>query len=472
MRAQKALACTEDIVSLKDARSRILSALDSGDLTTAVKYLQQVHEIDSRALDASEDFQVIKSKEADIKAQVQAEFQKAIESSSIEAVCLYCPMLQFLHLEHEARDNLLQFFEHKIFVSLSSEHILASTSATDAATAYIQALLHIFNTSYVIIQTYLPIVLQGLEGCHGDVHFLRNLHAKVHTEIQAVLKKYIKYRALNDLQTLPTADLHSLMDEIALIAQYCCKYSKYLKHIVSGAEGRQRGVTVFTYPLEFDKMVDEIVSKYYLRGEAQLLKGTASESIDTVFFVLQKVGLRAVATNSSHACLAVMNMIQGFIAADLATIVNSSMAASLTKLCASLSDYYSKYKKSLSTTTASTSITKGLLGMMRSNEAVADGAGGAETDLEVLNDIELIIAYTDRLAKELYTAAEGVFADPTAPKGGKKKELFHVTSEMDKLRAVRENFDQATHVYHQVSDIIPASTICSDDALLDIEARA
>ena len=85
-----------------------------------------------------------------------------------------------------------------------------------------------------------------MENSYGDVHFIRKLHAKCEQESGLVLKRYIKYRKLQDVvlsfKATPTstsvvvaaADLHSIQDELALLIQYCCMYGKYLKQVCTG----------------------------------------------------------------------------------------------------------------------------------------------------------------------------------------------------------------------------------------------
>ena len=59
IRAQQALACTEDVMNLKDNKTKILSAIEDGDLPAAVNYIRQVHEIGRESAEASDDFSSI-----------------------------------------------------------------------------------------------------------------------------------------------------------------------------------------------------------------------------------------------------------------------------------------------------------------------------------------------------------------------------------------------------------------------------
>jgi len=235
----------------------------------------------------------------------------------------------------------------------------------DPATGYAQALSNVFNSTYLIIQQYLPMVIQGLENSLGDVYFIRKLHKRCEQEAGMVLKRYMKYRSIKDTisairsgsalpsvstsvkQAIQPSDIHLIMDELTLLIQYCCRYAKYLKHICNGAEAKARKtsesstsavpllstrssdstmghvsnpsvmvVIVFEGQTEFDKMVDELINKYYMEGEQWLMKSGVRGALprhvedgiklDESFFVLQKCGLRAVASNNIQAACAVL----------------------------------------------------------------------------------------------------------------------------------------------------------------------
>lgn len=325
IRAQQALACTEDIINLKDCKLRMLTAMEEKNLPLAVSYIKQVHDIDLQAAKASDDFGAIQQTERELRVMVKDEFEKAIESSNISAVMSLCPLLQTLGLETEARDSFLAFVENKVFIGVSAD-ASAVDDATDPSTGYAQALSNVFNASYIILQQYLPMVIQGMENSLGDVYFIRRLHAKCEHEAGLVLKRYMKYRNIKDVVSAiragtastqtkqPTqADMHMLLDELALLIQYCCMYSKYLNQLCVGAESRKRiptsavpslskatssavgvsavsasplpsatgavalmSVTVFPGPTEFDKMVDELINRYYMEGEQWLMRQVLS----------------------------------------------------------------------------------------------------------------------------------------------------------------------------------------------------
>lgn len=109
---------------------------------------------------------------------------------------------------------------------------------------------------------HLPMVIQGMENSLGDVHFIRKLHAKCEQESGLVLKRYMKYRhikmtmsnmknANNNVKQILPSEIHVILDELALLIQYCCMYAKYLKRLTDGAEKRKRsgGVSALGLPV-------------------------------------------------------------------------------------------------------------------------------------------------------------------------------------------------------------------------------
>ena len=107
MRSQQALACTEDIINLKDCKAKIFAAIEQRDLSAAVSIIRQVHSIELKAakvllvalgdnrrnmissicyviLQVSEDFDIIMEKEKEVKQLVQKDFGEAIAASNIK----------------------------------------------------------------------------------------------------------------------------------------------------------------------------------------------------------------------------------------------------------------------------------------------------------------------------------------------------------------------------------------------------
>ena len=164
---------------------------------------------------------------------------------------------------------------------------------------------------------HLPMVIQGMESSLGDIHFIRKLHAKCEQESGLVLKRYMKFRHIKNTiammkttgtgtgisaigisgiggttpkSTILPSEIHTILDELALLIQYCCLYSKYIKQLTDGAENRVRSnnsltnsvysntnnvesatnnvivtkpivISVFGGPTDFDKMVDELINR-------------------------------------------------------------------------------------------------------------------------------------------------------------------------------------------------------------------
>ena len=175
---------------------------------------------------------------------------------------------------------------------------------------------------FLSLRRHLPMVIQGMESSLGDIYFIRKLHAKCEQESGLVLKRYMKFRHIkNTISLMKTSgvnnsgvgvgiskviggggttisksnilpsEIHTILDELALLIQYCCLYSKYLKQLTDGAENRKRStntvtslkdfntnlvessintvsdikpivtVSVFGGPTDFDKMVDELINR-------------------------------------------------------------------------------------------------------------------------------------------------------------------------------------------------------------------
>lgn len=561
IRAQQTLACTEDIINLKDCKSKIIAAIEERNLSAAVGYLRQVHEIDVTAAKSSDDYEIIKEKEQVIKKLVQQEFTSAIASSNIKSVMALCPLLQTLGLESEARDSFLDFVESTVFIAVSAD-ASSVEGATDPATAYAKSLSSVFNSAYIIIQQYLPMVIQGMENSLGDVHFIRRLHKRCEQESGLVLKRYMKFRQIREVmgaikaanggapaagskKTTTPAEMHTIMDELALMIQYCCRYAKYIKHVCKGAESKVRKgndlrigavagaatsvpevVVVFAGPSEFDKMVDELINKYYMEGEQWLMRlgvqralprvalpnaapGSALDQdgmqLDECFFLLQKCGLRAVATNNIHAACAVLHLIADLISNDLLTQANSLLSSTVSQVGLVLQDHINKFKRGIASsgddasntnsagtvasrfqtalslaTNFSGSVDVGQEGHGSAgggiklqeeggfsitgnpNSSAADPWGVAALT-ESFNIVELCVRYTERLSKDISSAASVVFAtqDSTeegtqAPtgKGSGKAGQVHVTtgsSELDKIKLCREDFEAAKISFANVS---------------------
>ena len=392
MRAQQALACAEDIINLKDCKVKLLAAIEEGNLPLAVSFVRQVHDIDLQAASASDDFGAIQEAESNLRDLVRDEFNKAITQSDTNRVMSLCPLLQTLGLESVARDSFLEYVEQSVFASVSADAPV--DGATDPATAYAQALSNIFNSTYSIFQQFLPMIIQGMESSLGDVHFIRRMHQKCEREAAIVFKRYMKYRNLKEVisglksptaKHLSPAEMHVVLDEVALLLQYCCLYSKYLHQLCVGAESRVRkpavvpssgtagGVTTGTtatisaftvFPVggtQFDRMVDEVINQYYMEGEQWLMyqgmKITSTRGgdgvpciredvgLDECFFVLRRCGQRAIATNNVQVACAVINVISNLLSSNLLVQLSDLMGAAVAKVVLTVQDQLSRFLK-------------------------------------------------------------------------------------------------------------------------------
>ena len=128
IRAQQALACTEDVINLKECKVKMIAAMEEGNLPLAVSFIRQVHDIDEQAAKASDDYAAIHQTEQEIRVLVQSEFNKAIDESNLNKVMSLCPLFQTLGLETEARDTFLVFVEKTVFLEVSAD----SSSVDDA----------------------------------------------------------------------------------------------------------------------------------------------------------------------------------------------------------------------------------------------------------------------------------------------------------------------------------------------------
>ena len=158
IRAQQALACAEDVMNLKEFKSKIIGAMEQNQLPLAVSFIRQVHDIDLQAAKASDDYGAIQQAEREVKIMVQNDFNKAIDENNINKVMSLCPLLQTLGLEEEARDTFLTFVEKTVFIAVSADSS-AVDDAVDPATGYAQALSNVFNSTYIILQRYVNLII-------------------------------------------------------------------------------------------------------------------------------------------------------------------------------------------------------------------------------------------------------------------------------------------------------------------------
>ncbi len=498
IRSQQALACTEDVLNLKTLRTQLTDAIRDRDLASAVRSLQQVHKISPEAASTSEDYVHISKLEKEVQGMVQADFATAISANNIADVMALCPLLQTLGLETVARDQFLDFVGEHVFIAVTADGAAAG-DARDAATGYAQALSSLFNSAYLILQKYLPMVLQGMENSYGDVMFLQRLHARCEREAGTVLKRYLAYRDVRSIiahiqkggnssmagnisrvgtslgipsssvlssrgdgQAPTEQQVHIVLDELALLIQYCTLYSRYIKQLTTGSQKRVRSnpvhvdsnskqiaaesssllqasapsggdkktaghvdnaaATIFPGPVSFDKMIEEFVSRYYMEAEHWIMQkslrslsifqatGTdtsnASEGLDECFYVLQRCGLRAVATNSIHAACAVMHYISDLLSAELLGKVSAALAAASEKVSIALLAHISKLVQQ---TRRSTRSLAGYDAESESNVDSSDGLTGFDQlDRTFLSGYRNVIAMASTIGGSSTSAANSI----------------------------------------------------------------
>ena len=532
--ASQALQCVEDMIGLKDCKVKIARAIEENNLPLAVSIIKKVHDTDTETALASEDYEAIRQYETELRILVKKEFVNSIEENNIKSVMSLCPLLQTLALESEGRDIFIDFVERTVFAGVSADSVEAVTD-TDAATGYAQALSNIFNSSYLILQQYLPIVLQGMESSQGDVFFIRRLHAKCERESGVILKRYLKYRNIKD--AIPssangytsslassskgssnnqlTSELHVILDELAILIQYCCSYSKYIKQLCAGAENRARAgsrsapqsptapstAQVFSAPTDFDKMVDELINRYYMEGETFLLKEGVkvalpssyysspaaedsggvgvqeqiSSGLDECFFVMQRCAQRAIATNNIHAASAVLHTIYDLLSSDLAGKAAELLRGAANKICVALMEAMSRYTRDDADGATGNSLAKGLksamslVGVSSSGSSGSGGKSEEDTDdpfglaqhMHVVNLVETCCRYIDRLTKDITAAGNSVFIarnaanDSSADSGQSSADKVTqrrapAQTETNRLRQCKEDFDAARLLFSNV----------------------
>jgi hypothetical protein len=522
IRAQQALACTEDVLNLKTCRQGIEAALQEQKLQIAVGYVKMVHDIDPEVAKSSDDYGAVLQGERETKALVHEEFKRALEGSDIQTVIALCPTLQTLGLESEARDSFLEFMERNVFIAVSAD-ACSVDGVTEPATGYAFALSNIFNTVFAIIQQYLPVVIEGMENSNGDIHFIRRLHARCVKEAGSVLKRYMKYRGLKELvgslksvntsRSIVIADVHSILDEFTLMLQYCCSYSDFINSLTRSAETRtlknsskndSRIVFSAAHENTFTKMVDELVNMYYLECEMWLIRhgvqsaiqtalikdnfsGVGSQSssgdlaqkegtedadstwMDECFFVLQRCGLRAIATKNIQAACAVLHVVSDQLSGDVVKFVSTRLNHSVTKLTTALANEVAKFTKKEADSSSSSigsagafafksafSLASSLTSSQGSGAATAPADSGSDALskdlLDGLNSCFTCTRYIHRLTQEVVQNGKSVFvsdSSTSAAPASRSSGAPH-SDALAKLMVCRDDFEAANVAFKRV----------------------
>lgn len=251
-----------------------------------------------------------------------------------------------------------------------------------------------------------------------------------------------------------------------------------------------------TEALAFDKVVDELAAKYYLTGEQFLVRGGLSHALvtatsisstsgsnqpiglvnhlDEAFYVLQKCGLRAIASFNIQAACALLNETADLLASDLLAQLAEVLQDGVTKLSQGMQEHMTRYvryftvqmmgdvavasqgqgnRSSLggflgggSTSTVS-SASDGVQILLHEEGYFTLEGNALSDDLEDLwgmfravqafGAAEQCVTYTDRLARDLNASAISTFADDQVATKTSS------SSEVDKLKLCKENFDRS-----------------------------
>ena len=320
--------------------------------------------------------------------------------------------------------------------------------------------------------------------------------------------RYMKYRKIKDIiaklqqeqatgtttedskdskkGTPTSSEIHAVLDELALLIQYCCMYARYLTQLCVGAESRERVPSsgkenkegqsqeqekILVFPdgkTTFEKMVSELINRYYMEGEQFLMKSSMEKAfedrddteisgLDECFFVLQRCGHRAVATNNIKGACGVLHMISDLLLSDLLLQVTALLNMAVTKITTTVVDQTKKCliaqgDASQTVSDGSVDITSVLKGAsslassitgQQSTGDIADAAEvmneadkyGLNSSVENFNVVEICSKYTERLRKEVQVASDQVFT---------------VEEEKDKMKLCLEDFESVKMAYAQV----------------------
>ena len=218
----------------------------------------------------------------------------------------------------------------------------------------------------------------------------------------------------------------------------------------------------------FEKMVNELINRYYMEGEQHLMKSSMEKAfedrddteisgLDECFFVLQRCGHRAVATNNINGACGVLHMISDLLLSDLLLQVTALLNMAITKMSVAVTDHTRKGLIAQGDTSQTvsdgsvdiTSVLKGATSLASSitgqqtdvdgnNVVVGDEGGmhGLTAYIENFNTVEICSKYTERLRREVQCASDQVF---TA-----------LDEEMDKMKLCLQDFESVKTAYGQV----------------------
>ena len=270
---------------------------------------------------------------------------------------------------------------------------------------------------------------------------------------------------------------------------------------------------VFPGPLTFDKIVDELINSYYIEAERWLMHGGIrrmikmqtvqqsrrlesvrddfraaaalpspfNEGLDESFFVLQRCGQRAIATNNIHAACAILHLISDLLSSELLTHISDGLSSSTRVVIDAInvrvksivgiqkgseegwvadgdkgSDFVDKaliqgYRNAMQLASSiqnqgnnDNSNDKAYSLRIQSKLDGSSAAQGEEEDpygvaewMQVYNTAERCVRYTDRLGDDILTSGAAVFADSGANDG-------------DKIRLCKEEYGAAAKAFRSV----------------------
>jgi hypothetical protein len=468
IRSQQALTCAESILNIKAFKLRLQTAIDEENLVAATESLSLIKAIDERVTSVCEDQETVRELEEILKRLVRKAFNVAIKENDISSVISMCPLLQPVGLEIEARETFLAFMEETILIAISADASIEN--ATDTVTGYAESLSNIFNTASLILQQYLPFVIKGMDSSLGDIFFLRRLHAKCEKESGVVLKRYMKHRNIKQTVTsvknastnhshssITSVEMHVILDELALMIQYCSVYGSYIKKLAHGAQSRQRpmqnqepenlsNIEVFSQPISFDVMVEELVSRYYMEGEHWLMSKSVRSciesnmcDIDECFFVLQKCGLRSLATGSIHATCAILHLISDMVVSDMAKQLTANTAVSAGQIGSSTEKHILTHLQAEKNAFDDESDD---IKRSQADELCGDVTTVA---IEWFNITDKCGRYVERLAQDILTAGASIYPEYIHESG------HEVSSDYQKFKVAHQELGAARSVLLEVS---------------------
>ena len=217
-------------------------------------------------------------------------------------------------------------------------------------------------------------------------------------------------------------------------------------------------------------------------GSDDVVERDISQQLDQCFFVQQRCGQRAIATNNIQAACAVLHLISDLLSSDLLRQVTDTLTSSAAKVGGVLVEHMARYHlrsggdtqgaesaaaqrlskgiqsaislassiaiAGAATTTAVVSSTLkdrekvGNADREEGDDDDADDPWGVAAHMEAFNIAELCGKYTDRLGRDLTEAGRTVFGGDAGS-----------NASFEKLRLCKDDFDTAKNAFYRVGDL-------------------